>query len=65
MARRIKLVDTPRHRALWFMWFLAVIYSCVSRTSRVALGYRQSKVFTLLCIDFNLLARSENSEHET
>jgi hypothetical protein len=46
-------------------WFVAVIHSCASRISRVAVGYGQSDLVALLGIDFNLLARSEPSEHET
>jgi hypothetical protein len=65
IAWRIKLVDTPRHKALKSVWFLAVIRSCASCISRVASGYKQSKILVLLSIDFNLLARSEPSEHET
>src|ERR1700730_17224267 len=45
-------------------WFLAVIYRCGSLISLVAVGYRHREVVALSWIDFNLLIRSECSEHE-
>jgi hypothetical protein len=43
---------------------VAVIYTSGSLISRVAVGYTHSEVVALSWIDFNLLIRSECSEHE-